>query len=166
MTLIILLFATGLLLLGAEVLVPGGILGVLGGSMLFGGTVAVFVLYGTAAGALSALVVLILCGVMLYLELRVLPRTRLGKRAFLTSAVEGVSAAYDPGAMLSLAGKPATALTLLSPSGYVLAEGQRYEAFCQSGQAPVGADLEIVGADNFRLIVSLTKPSLTNPTTS
>ena len=91
--------------------------------------------------------------------LRVLPRSRVGRRAFLTSAVDGVSAAYDPDAVRSLAGKSATALTMLSPSGYVLVEGRRYEAFCQSGQAPVGSDLEVVGADNFRLIVSHT-PSL------
>ncbi|MCU0779967.1 MAG: NfeD family protein [Akkermansiaceae bacterium] len=158
MTLIILLFVTGILLLGAEVLVPGGILGVLGGLLLFGATVAVFVMHGTAYGVLAAMAAMILCLIMLFLELRVLPRSRLGRQAFLTSAVHGVSAAYDPESARSLTGKAATALTLLSPSGYVLVEGRRYEAFCQSGQAPVGADLEVVGADNFRLIVSQAKP--------
>jgi membrane-bound ClpP family serine protease len=46
---------------------------------------------------------------------------------------------------------------MLSPSGYVRVDGRRYEAFCQSGQVPMGAALEIVGADNFRLIVSPAK---------
>jgi membrane-bound ClpP family serine protease len=46
---------------------------------------------------------------------------------------------------------------MLSPSGYVRVDGRRYEAFCQSGQAPAGSALEIIGADNFRLIVTLTK---------
>ena len=45
---------------------------------------------------------------------------------------------------------------MLSPSGYIRVEGKRYEAFCQSGQAPAGTPLEVVGADNFRLIVSPT----------
>ena len=35
-------------------------------------------------------------------------------------------------------------------------DGKRYEAFCQSGQVPAGAELEVIGADNFRLIVSET----------
>ena len=46
---------------------------------------------------------------------------------------------------------------MLSPSGYIMIDGKRYEAFCQSGQVPAGAALEVIGADNFRLIVSETK---------
>ncbi len=159
MTAIILLLTAGVLLLGAEIIVPGGILGTIGGLLLFGATVAVFIGYGTAPGVLAALVAIGLCILMLYLELRVLPRSRVGRAAFLTAEIDGVSTAYDPADARSLTGKPATAATMLSPSGYVLVEGRRYEAFCQSGQAPSGADLEVIGADNFRLIVSQTKPT-------
>ncbi|NJM36605.1 MAG: hypothetical protein HC845_01320 [Akkermansiaceae bacterium] len=54
-----------------------------------------------------------------------------------------------------LIGKSAEALTILSPSGYVSVDGKRYEAFCQSGQVPAGADLKIIDADSFRLIVEI-----------
>lgn len=153
MTLIVLLFVVGILLLVAEVLVPGGVLGTVGGILLFGGCVLAFVDFGVGGGLLAVVAALLLGLLAFYLELRVLPRTRLGKRAFLTAEMTGVSAALGPEAR-DLVGKPATALTLLSPSGYVLIEGRRYEAFCQSGQAPIGAALEVIGADNFRLIVS------------
>jgi membrane-bound ClpP family serine protease len=53
-------------------------------------------------------------------------------------------------------GKPATAVTILAPSGYVLVEGRRFEAFCRSGHADRGDALSVIGVDNFRLIV--TKP--------
>ncbi|MBN8458431.1 MAG: serine protease [Verrucomicrobia bacterium] len=155
MTLIILLFAVGILLLVAEVLVPGGVLGAIGGLMLFGGCVMAFLDFGVGGGLLAVVAALLLGLTAFWLELRVLPRTRIGKRAFLTAEMTGVSAALDDSAK-ALVGKPATALTLLSPSGYVRIDGQRYEAFCQSGQAPAGADLEVIGADNFRLIVSQT----------
>ena len=155
MTLIILLFAIGILLLVAEVLVPGGVLGAIGGLMLFGGCVMAFLDFGVGGGLLAVVTALLLGLAAFWLELRVLPRTRIGKRAFLTAEMTGVSAALDDTAKL-LVGKPATALTMLSPSGYVRIDGQRYEAFCQSGQAPAGADLEVIGADNFRLIVSQT----------
>ncbi len=47
MTLIILLFALGILLLAVEVIVPGAILGSIGGLMMFGGCVMAFMEYGT-----------------------------------------------------------------------------------------------------------------------
>jgi membrane-bound ClpP family serine protease len=158
MTLIILLFALGILLLAVEVIVPGAVLGSLGGLMMFGGCVKAFLEYGTPGGILAVIAAIVLIGFTLFLEFRVLPRTRIGRRAFLTSEVTGVSAALDQDAR-QLIGKSAEALTMLSPSGYIRVDGHRYEAFCQSGQVPAGASLEVIGADNFRLIVSPTKTS-------
>jgi len=157
MTLLALLFSIGILFLVVEVLIPGGILGALGVLCMLAGSVFAFNEYGTGGGILSLFAALGLGGLVVFLELYLLPRTRVGRRAFLTSEVTGVSAAFDATA-LQLVGKSAEALTMLSPSGYVDVEGERYEAFCQSGQVPAGTPLEIIGADNFRLIVTL-KPN-------
>jgi membrane-bound ClpP family serine protease len=54
----------------------------------------------------------------------------------------------------AVVGKTAEALTPLVPSGYVLVDGRRYEAFSQSGHAPKGATMRVTGLDNFRLILS------------
>ncbi len=155
MTLIILLFVIGILLLLAEVLVPGGIIGSVGGILMFIGCVLAFRDYGVGGGLVAVVLALALGLAAFYFELRILPRTRLGRRAFLTTEMKGVSAALGSEAK-NLVGQPAAALTMLSPSGYVLVAGRRYEAFCQSGQAPAGAALEVIGADSFRLIVSQT----------
>jgi membrane-bound ClpP family serine protease len=155
MSLIILLFIIGILLLAAEVLVPGGIIGSVGGILMFTGCVLAFLDFGVGGGLVAVVIALLLGVAAFYVELRILPRTRMGRRAFLTTEMKGVSAAFGSEAK-HLVGKPAAALTMLSPSGYVLVAGQRYEAFCQSGQAPVGAALEVIGADSFRLIVSQT----------
>jgi membrane-bound ClpP family serine protease len=154
MTLLILLFGIGILLIAAEAVVPGGILGGMGALLMFGGCVRAFIDYGSIGGLIAVLTAFTLGGLALYLEFSYLPKTKLGKRAFLNAQVTGVSAAIGKEA-LDLVGKSAEALTLLSPSGYVSVDGERYEAFCQSGQAPVGSNLEIIGADNFRLIVTL-----------
>jgi membrane-bound ClpP family serine protease len=159
MTLIILLFSLGILLLAVEVIVPGAILGSLGGLFMFGGCIMAFIEFGTLGGICAVAVAVVLAGLAFFLEFRVLPRTRIGKRAFLTSQITGVSAAFGDEARAFI-GKPAEALTMLSPSGYIRVEGKRYEAFCQSGQAPAGAMLEVIGADSFRLIVSQTHNSL------
>lgn len=155
MTLIILLFVIGILLLLAEVLVPGGIIGSVGGILMFIGCVLAFRDYGVGGGLVAVVLALALGLAAFYFELRILPRTKLGRRAFLTTEMKGVSAALGSEAK-NLVGQPAAALTMLSPSGYVLVAGRRYEAFCQSGQAPAGAALEVIGADSFRLIVSQT----------
>lgn len=156
MTLIILLFTLGIVLLAVEVIVPGGILGSIGGLMMFGGCIAAFIYYGTGGGIIAVIIATVLAILAFYIEFRILPKTSLGRRAFLTSEIKAVSSAFGEEAR-DLIGKSAKALTMLSPSGYILIDGKRYEAFCQSGQVPAGANLEVTGADNFRLIVSETK---------
>lgn len=153
MTVIILLFLIGVIFIAVEVIIPGGILGAIGGLLMFVGCAVAFSMYGTWGGVLALAAALLLGGLALFLEFRVLPKTALGKRAFLTSEVTAVSAALGKEA-LDLVGYPAEALTMLSPTGYVRVNGVRYEAFCQAGQVPAGAVLDVVGADNFRLIVS------------
>jgi membrane-bound ClpP family serine protease len=155
MSLIILLFSLGILFIAVEVIIPGAILGSIGGLLMFAGCVAAFVTFGNGGGLLAVLAAFTIGGLALFIEFRVLPRTKLGKRAFLTSEITGVSSAFGDEAR-ALVGKSAEAITLLSPSGYILVDGARYEAFCQSGQAPVGSALQITGADNFRLIVTQT----------
>jgi membrane-bound ClpP family serine protease len=153
MMILSLLFAIGILLILAEVIVPGGILGSIGALMMFSGCVIAFMDYGSLGGLVAVLAALVLGGLAIYLEFKLLPKTKWGKRAFLNAEIGGVSAALGKEA-LDLVGKSAEAVTLLSPSGYILVDGRRYEAFCQSGQAPAGSPLEIIGADNFRLIVT------------
>jgi hypothetical protein len=158
MTWIILLFILGIGLIAVEVIIPGGIIGTIGGLLMFAGCVMSFTEFGTIGGLLAVGVAILLTAIALFIEFRVLPNTRIGKRAFLTSEITGVSAAFGNEA-LALVGKSAEALTMLSPSGYVMIDGTRYEAFCQSGQAPAGSALQVTGADNFRLIVSLSNPN-------
>jgi membrane-bound ClpP family serine protease len=153
MTLLIILFVSGVILLAAEVILPGGIAGSIGALLMLAGSIVAFRELGPQGGTAAVVAALFLTGGVLFVEFRILPRTKLGRRAFLTSAVTGVSA--PPGDELTLlVGKTAEALTTLAPSGYVLVEGRRYEAFCRSGLAEKGARLEVIGSENLRLIVT------------
>lgn len=155
MNAIIILFVIGALLLAAEVFLPGAIAGIIGGIALLGGSILSFREFGfsgglAASGAAVALVIL-----MLYLELVVLPKTAFGRRMVVQATVDATS--QPPLASLeAVVDKPAEALTALVPSGYVLVEGRRYEAFCRSGHAAKGAALRVIGVDNFRVIVTQT----------
>lgn len=153
MTLLAVLFTVGVLLLGFEIIVPGGFLGVLGGLALLGGCVLSFVQLGSSGGLAATGLALVLAGIVVALEFFVLPRTSWGKRMFLRAKVSGNSQPMPGG--VELVGKAAVAATTLAPSGYVMVDGKRFEAFCRSGFAEAGTSLNIVAVENFRLIVSI-----------
>jgi membrane-bound serine protease (ClpP class) len=155
MTWIILLFALGIGLIALEVIVPGGIMGSIGAVMMFIACVLSFIEFGTGGGMLAVATAVFLTGITLYIEFRILPKTTLGRRAFLNAEISATTSNLES-VTRNLIGKSAKAVTMLSPSGYVTIDGQRYEAFSESGQVPAGASLEVIGADNFRLIVTLT----------
>lgn len=155
MNAIIIFFILGVLLLAGEVFVPGAILGILGGISMLVGCVISFNQLGPVGGTVATVFALTLLGLMLYVELVWLPKTRLGRSLTVQSAVDATS--QPPLAEReAVIGKSAEAVTPLVPSGYVLVEGRRYEAFCQSGHVAKGATLRVSGLDNFRLLVTKT----------
>ena len=153
MNAIVILFAVGALLLAAEVFLPGVIAGILGAIALLIGAVLSFGEFGAAGGLGASALAVGLVALMLYLELVVLPKTAFGRKLVVQAKVDATS--QPPVADLaSIIDKPAEALTMLAPSGFILVEGRRYEAYCRSGQAPKGTALRVVGLDNFRVIVT------------
>lgn len=154
MTLVLLLFAAGAALLALEVVVPGAILGVIGGVVMLIGVIVSFDQFGASGGALATAAGLGLVGLTLYLEFVLLPKSRLARTFSMSATVTGRS---QPAiADRSVLGKRAVAVTTLAPSGVVECEGRRYEAFARSGHVSAGAAVDVVDLDNFRLIVAQT----------
>ena len=156
MTLIVLLFLMGVVFIAVEVIIPGGILGAIGGLLMFAGSVVASP--PTALGAVfSPWRRTLLGGRALFFEFRILPKTAIGKRAFLTSGDAGVSAALRK-ETVDLVGHPAEALSCLSqrlrPSRTASATERS-----QSGKIPAGAMLDMVGTDDFGLIALFAKPT-------
>lgn len=153
MNAILLLFLLGVLLLAGEVFLPGAIMGILGALCMAAGCVISFLELGAGGGVIATVVAVALLGVTLYLELVWLPQTRFGRKLVVQSTVDATS--QPPLAdKEAVVGKAAEAMTPLVPSGFVLVEGRRYEAFSQSGHIAKGAALRVVSLDNFRLIVT------------
>jgi membrane-bound ClpP family serine protease len=154
MTTLLLLFMVGALLLTAEVFLPGGIAGAAGALALLVGSALAFDQYGLAGGTWACVAALVMLGAMLYVELVLLPKTKLGRALVVEATVDATS--QPPIARpADVVDQPAVALTTLAPSGFVTVAGRRFEAFCRSGYAAKGATLRVVGVDNFRLIVIL-----------
>jgi membrane-bound ClpP family serine protease len=152
MTAIILLFALGIVCLFFEVVVPGAVLGIVGGIFMLAGCAVAFADFGATGGAIAVVVAALLLGLTFYVEFVLLPKTRLGKKMFLDKAVDGASQP-PPAPAREVVGQAGETLTTLAPSGYVLVGGRKFEAFSQSGLVPKGAAVKVTGLDNFRLIV-------------
>jgi membrane-bound serine protease (ClpP class) len=91
-----------------------------------------------------------------YIQFKILPNTRAGKRFFLNKEISATSTALGDEAR-DLIGKTATSVTVLSPSGYVTVDGKRLEAFSQSGHIAPGIELLVTDANHFQITVR-TKP--------
>ena len=92
MTLIATMFVAGIILLGFEVFLPGGILGIIAGLCLLGGTGYAFAEFGMSGGLLALIVAVVLVATVLYFEFAILPKTAFGKRLFLQKSIDGTSA--------------------------------------------------------------------------
>ncbi len=152
MSLIVALFIVGAVLFAAEVFVPGGILGVIAVVALLAGVTLSFIEHGSVGGWIAVVTAVALVAFTLWFEFVILPKTRLGKKLFLTAEVKGASqpALAERAAVV---GQPGVADTMLAPTGYVVVGGKRYEAFSRSGLIAKGEALRVVELDNFRLIV-------------
>jgi membrane-bound ClpP family serine protease len=155
MTTVVLLLSLGIVLLLLEVVVPGGVLGVIGGLAMLAGCALAFYDFGLQGGALATAVALVSLGVAVYIEFALLPKTRAGRKFFLSQAVDAASQPMPADAAL-VVGRQVETLTTLAPSGYVLLDGHRCEARSQSGLIAKGAQVRVVAVDNFSLIVSQT----------
>jgi membrane-bound serine protease (ClpP class) len=155
---IIILFIIGILLVAVEILVPGGLLGVLGGGALLAGVVTSFARFGMTGGMIATILAVVIGGITLYLEFVFLPKTKLARALSMSETVTGRSQP-EIANRLAIIGHEAVAVTTLAPTGYVEVDGRRYEAFCQSGMAGAGARLRVVEVETFRLVVTQIKPN-------
>jgi membrane-bound ClpP family serine protease len=152
MTTITFLFLLGIFMLSLEIFLPGGVLGTLGALVLVAAVVLAFRDHGMTGGVIALCVSVVLGTGTVIAEFVILPKTRFGQRFFLSASVTGV--ATPPQDPKSLVGRTCEAATVLAPSGVVLLDGRKHEAFCRDGFAERGARLTICGTDNFRLVVS------------
>lgn len=152
MTTILLLFVLGIVLLALDLFLPGIILSACGTLAMLAGTAQAFALYGVGGGLLAFFTGAVLLTVAMYVEYGLLPKTRLGKKFFLHTEVQGTSQA--PAAeTAALTGREGIALTPLMPTGQIEIEGRRYEALSLDGHVARGARLKVTGAQNFSLTV-------------
>jgi membrane-bound ClpP family serine protease len=155
MSVLIVFFALGIILLALEVVTPGPLCGIAGCICMVLGVVNAFERFGALGGTVAVALALAALATVIYLEFVWLPRSRLAKMFTMDTTLHATSQP-PPANLDEVIGREAVAETTLAPGGYVRIEDRRYEAYCRSGHVAPGARLRVVGQDNFRLIVSKT----------
>lgn len=119
---ILMLAATGLLLVIAEILVPGfGVFGILGAIALFCSTTMIALSYGTVAFMVTVAVLIVL----LFLFFKVVKTTNLYKKFILTDKMEEKD--FDESTIQGLQDKEGITLTPLKPYGKAEFAGEVFD---------------------------------------
>jgi membrane-bound serine protease (ClpP class) len=148
---IIALILAALVLVFFEVILPGGILGVLAALCILLATWLAGSQFGASGAVLTFLSAAVAVALLVYIEFKLLARTSLGGGFFLKNSVTGHS--NQAPATNEVVGKEGVALTRLNPSGRVAIDGQSYEAYSQDGYIDADQPIRVAGQDNFKLII-------------
>ena len=126
------LLAAGLLLIIAEVFIPGGVAGVVGGLALLAAMGIGLFAFPPPFGFLSAISIVLVGGAGLLLWVQLFPRTRTGRRITLQADGAAQKSATPPSALL--VGATGEAVTALRPAGIALIDGKRYDVLADGGE--------------------------------
>lgn len=151
MSAILALIFAALVLVFFEVILPGGILGVIAALCIIVATWLAGAEFGAVAAILTFVGAAAAVALLVFIEFKCLAKTALGRSFFLKSSVTGHS--NQARAEESIIGQEGTALTRLNPSGKVAIDGQTFEAHSIDGYIDAETPIRVTGQDNFKLII-------------
>ncbi|OJU80584.1 MAG: hypothetical protein BGO10_10820 [Chlamydia sp. 32-24] len=148
------LVISGFILIFLEFFLPGAILGVSGGLLIFFG-ILLFAQSGYSGWLVLAFILLAVLGVFLTIKFALwkIPRSK-SRNIYSDDAQEGYQASeFDK----DLIGKIGVVRTDLKPGGYIFVEGKQVQAISQSGYLAKGTKVLIIGGQEESLIVKQLK---------
>ena len=145
------LLVAAFILVFFEVILPGGILGIMAALCVILASWFAGAEYGAGIGFLTLVGSAAAIAILVYIEFKLLARTSIGSAFFLKSSVTGHSNIAP--AEVSITGKKGTSLTRLNPGGKVAIDGRLYEAHSQDGYIEADQPSQVVAQDNFKLII-------------
>ena len=148
--LFITLLIAGLILIGGEVFVPGGIIGTMGFLALIAAIVVAFN-SSVTAGFYALVGIAILTGAIIWLWIKFLPKSIFGKR--LTLSEDGSTFKAPPAELEALLNKEGVALCELRPSGFAQIDGRKVDVLSEGGHIQNGTRVSVVAVDGFRVVV-------------
>lgn len=123
------LLVCGLFLIGIEIFVPGGVLGVIGAAALIGAAIIGFTIFPVWLAWLSVFTILVLTGLAIFIWMKYLPQTPIGRALSLSQSITGKDQDDSPWTI----GMKGVALSELRPAGKALINEQRADVIADGG---------------------------------
>ncbi len=147
----LILLIAGLMLIGAEVFVPGGVLGVAGAMALLTAAIMGFSIFPPAVATLVAVGMIILVGVVIVLWIRIFPHTPIGRQ--MTVLKDLKNAHGNDERFVGLQGKKGISVTALRPSGIIEVENRRYDVLTVGEMIDRGVQVRVIEVRGNRVLV-------------
>jgi membrane-bound ClpP family serine protease len=143
----------GFVLLGAEIYVPGGVLGILGGIALLAAIILGFKVehFGAQGGMISAFIILATVIAGLYFWLKFFPDTPMGRKLSLSASTADYRADDDDNR--NLTGSEGVALNNLRPSGIAEIDGRRVDVVADGSWIGKGTRVKVIDVGGNRVVV-------------
>ncbi len=151
---IIVLLFLGLVLIGLEMFVPGGIIGIIGATMMGIGVWLCFDQYGMQEGFAVLLLCIAATIVVVVTAFRKFPHTTVGKWVILgsnASKEEGYTS--DTYFNAGLLNKEGITESKLRPSGIALFDGDRYDVVTEGEYVDANTRVRVLRVDGNRIVV-------------
>jgi len=144
MTLIIILCVVGILAIIAELVLPGGIIGIGGVICLVVAVGMIFSQYGATAGLVATVCLLVFGVATLSLWMKHFHRLPITKKFILHESVGEDDANTH---LQGYVGKVGKTITEISPSGHAIFDDEKVDVMTQAGSIPKGAAVEIIATN-------------------
>ena len=157
----IICLVAGLILVGAEIFVPGGIIGSIGALLLLIAVIDGFIAF-PSGGPYIALAIVFFVGLAFYLWIRFFPETGIGRLMTVPNSLatfKGTETGLE-----QLLGKDGTAVSELRPAGFALIDGRRIDVVTQGGMIGKGEAVRVVEVESNRVIVAHVPAQSATPT--
>ena len=149
----IILVLMGLLLIGLEIIIPGGIIGTIGVLAMAGAIALAFMgdFMSPQMAVVTTGALIFLTGLSIYAWLTYFPKSRAGKGIFLDETMAGTSSLTY--ALQELIGQKGTAYSDLKPSGYAKIGDKEIDVITEGGLIEKGEAIEVIKVEGSRVIV-------------
>jgi membrane-bound serine protease (ClpP class) len=152
MELFVILLISGLMMIGAEVFIPGGILGFIGGLVLLGASVLSFSLFSTNTSILISAGIVVMIGVVIFLWIKIFPRTPIGKAMTVSRELNDAKGTEDH--LQELLGLEGVATSHLHPAGFASIKGRRVDVVSQGPLIDANTKVRVIEIEGNRVVVA------------
>ena len=153
----IMFLIAGVMLIGAEVFVPGGVLGVVGAMALMTASVIGFAIFPPAIAIMIAFGMIILVGVVIVLWIRIFPKTGIGRQMTVIRNLKDAKGTES--GMDGLVGKTGITRSVLRPAGFVEVDHRRIDVVTQGEMIDCGVPVRITAVEGNHVIVQALPPT-------